>query len=855
VNPLIRFALWLCPPEYAREYRVEIEQDIASRRFSTASIAADIAFHGITLRVESVARDVTVAVRSLGRTPVYALVAGLTIAVAIGANVAVTSVLSAVVLNPIPYPHADRIVSFGLNAQGVPGISSLPYRDAQTIAAQTSTLESVSVLQYDEATLLGFGRPVTLRGAFISAGFFGLFGAHPIIGRLLDSSDTGSARVVLSERIWRQYFAADSHVLGRRIRLGDTTQTVVGVIPRDFEDPAPLATGARDYWEPVNPRSPTALAPARYAFFGRARLKSGVSLAAGRADITRVVQHILHGDTGVHAGVTGGSIEPVSQTLLRETPLLLWFLYAAVTLVVLIACANIANLSIVRASMRNSDFIVRWALGASRRRLIIALTTEGAVLAVCGGAIGLTLAWFGLRWLAPVTASLPRHGDIAIGAPMFAYTAAMVGFATLLTGLLPDLLLRRNSGGALKSSGRNNDRSAPKRIRFALVVLEVALAITVTTSAGLVLRSFVSLVHTDAGIRPQNVIEFPLGNLPARYDNVALRTQLFGRIGAALITVPGIERASIATQIPFISQSITYIGIPARAGRQARESSSSNSVIDPEYFRILGITLQAGRTFGAADRLTATPVAIVNENFARRYFGTTAIVGRHVSEGFTPDGTSISRTIVGVVSDTRAGFDQSVAPEIYLPAAQEYFFNSRAGRYIIKTVGPVAGLQGAIATAVARVDPELAPGTLLPMTTAMTNSALRSQAAMTLFGLLAGIALILAIAGIYAVTASSVEGRTHEFGIRKAVGARSTHVLTDVIGNAIVQSSTGIALGLLATAITSPLLATLLFATSPLDPMTFSAVIVLLLLCTIVAALVPALRAMRIAPAKALRYE
>jgi putative ABC transport system permease protein len=855
VNPLVRFALWLCPAEYAREYGAEIAHDIAARRFSIASIAANVAFHGIALRVENFVRDVRVATRSLSRTPLYTLVAGLTIALAIGANVAVTSVLSTVVLNPLPYPQADRIVTFGPSAEAVPGISTMPYRDAQTIVALTSTLERISVGQGDEQTLIGFGRPVSLRGSIVSADFFTLFGVHPLLGRVLDTSDTGSARVVISERAWRQYFAASPNILGTRIQLGDTRQTIVGVIPRDFEDPAPIAPAVRDYWEPLNPRSPTALAPARYAFFGRARLRQGVTLAAARADINRVMQEIIHRDPSVHAGVQGATLEPVSRTLLGDTPALLWFLYAAVSIVVLIACANIANLSLVRASMRNTDFIVRWALGASRRRLLIALTTEAAVLAAFGGVIGLALACLGLQLLGPVTASLPRSAHITIAAPMLAYTFAIVAFAALLTGLLPGAFLRRNSGDALKTAGRGKDRSATKRIRFALVVLEVALAITVTTSAGLVLRSFIALVHTDAGIQAQNVAQFPLSTLPRRYDAASARIELVHRITGALTAIPGIQSASVATQIPFVTQSITTVGIPARAGRSAISTTSADGGIDADYFKILGIALRSGRPFTPADRMSAPLVAIVNENFARRYFGTMDVIGRRIFAGYTPDGKDLTRTIVGTVADTRPSFSQPAVPQFYLPESQAEYMNPRAAHFVIRTTGPVSGLSAAIVEAVRRIDPELAPGNLQSMTAAMANSALRSQAATTLFALLAGIALMLAIAGIYAVTASSVEGRTQEFGIRKAVGARSTHVLADVIGNAIAQSSAGIALGLLATAFISPFLATLLFATSALDPATFAAVVVLLLLCTVIAAVVPALRAMRLAPAKALRYE
>jgi putative ABC transport system permease protein len=851
VNPLIRFALWLCPPEYAREYRDEIAEDLQSGRFHVAAVAADIAFHGTALRIDRLTRDIAIATRSLLRSRLYTLVAGTTIAVAIGANVAVASVLSAVVLNPLPFTDSNRIVMFGPLTEGLSGISTMPYRDIMRTAALSSTLSGVSAYQGDVSTLIGYGRPAALRGLNVSANYFALLGAHAMRGILLDESDSGKPRVVISERVWRQYLGADPAIIGQRLRLGDRIYTVAGMLPAQFRDPATGILATSDYWLAVDPRSPVATAPSRYAFFAFARLRPGVPVNSARADIRRVMAQIVREDPDDHRGINSAELAPLPDLILGTTGSLLWFLYAGVIIVMLIACANVANLSFVRTAARDGDFAIQSALGASRKRLFAQTTTEAAVLSVAGGAAGLGLAALGLRLLAPVTAILPRGTQVEIDWHMLAYTAGAIVFVTLLTGLVPALLYRASPAGTLQMSGRGKDHSRTKNTRFALVVFEVALALTVTVSAGLVLRSFVALVHTETGITARNVFEFPIGSLPRRYDDDSARAGLAQRIENALQRIPGVTAAAAASRVPFVTNSLTSVLIPGRPGRTAIRTTAPNDEIGSDYFRVFAIPLKYGRPFGATDRSSSIPVAIVSEAFARKYFGTSRVVGLHFFSGFNVRSQEVSLTIVGVAADTRSSLDVPPGPDFYVPASQ----NPRLGRFLIRTSIPASNLAVLVGDALQSVDSQLAPGQLRDMPGMLAQSALRSQAATTLFTLLAGVALLLAIAGIYAVTSSSVEQRTREFGIRKAVGAGNSQVLRDVLSWAFVQTSAGIALGLAAAATLAPVLTTLLFATSPLDPMTFSAVIVLLLLCTIIAALVPALRAMRIAPAKALRYE
>jgi putative ABC transport system permease protein len=851
MNILLRFALWLCPAEYAREYHDEIRHDIDSRRLNPAAVAADLAFQGIFLRSERIARDVAIATRALARAPLYTVVATATIAIAIGANVAVASVLGAVVLNPLPFADSNRIVMFGPLTEGLAGISTMPYLDTERVAQLSTTLTTVSAYQNDVTTLIGFGRPVALRGLNVSANYFQLLGVQPMLGRLLDETDGGSARVVLSERLWRQYLGADPAILGKRVRLGDRTYTVTAVVSADFRDPAPGNLAPSDYWLAVDPHSSIATAPSRYAFFAFARLRPQATIEAARADMRRAMAQIVRESPDAHRGVNSADASTLPELLLGPTASLLWFLYAGVIIVMLIACANVVNLSFVRTAGRAGDYSVASALGASRKHLIAQTTTEAAVLSTVGGLAGMGLAIAGLRLLAPVTTILPRGTQIVIDWHVLAYTSLTVIAVTVLTGLLPALFYRANPAAALKRSGRGKDHSATKNVRAALIVLEVGLALTVAISAGLLLRSFVALVHTNTGLTARNVFEFPIGSFSNRYANDAERVELEKRIEAALRRIPGVTSVAAASRVPFVNNSLTSVLIPAQPGRSAIRTTAPNNEIGADYFQTFGIPLQYGRPFTLTDRASSTPVLIVSETFARKYFGTTRVTGRRIATGFIANGQEILRTIVGVAADTRNSYSVPPAPDFYMPVTQ----NPRLGRFLVKTSGSPAKLASQITNAIQAVDPQIAPGELRAMPEMLAQNGLRSQAATTLFSLLATIAVLLAIAGIYAVTASSVEQRTREFGIRKAVGAGSWHVLRDVLGSALVQTSIGVGLGLAAAAALAPVMASLLFATSPLDPLTYAAVIVLLQICTAIAAIVPAIRAVRIPPAQALRYE
>lgn len=851
MHPLLRAALLFCPRSFRREYEAQIRIDAEDARWNTPGklifLCANVAWSGIMLYIETVTRNLAFAVRSLSRARTYAAIAIVTIALAVGANLAVAGVLEGVLFRALPYPHAERLYSV---AQHGP-YGGWSYVNAHEVAARTRTIEQIGTAADDVATLLGHGTPARLSGKQVGEKYFPVLGLKPELGRFISLANMTKNVAVISDAAWRTYFAADPRVVGKRINLSGTQYSIIGVAPPQFRDPGFGSIDRSAYWIPDD-------IPAQQVRFrgdsaGFARLRPGVSVAAASADLHRIVAQLdRRYPNPALLNPQPGTVAPLLSMIVGSVAPMLWLLYAAVDVLLVIACANLVNLALVRAAGRGRELVVRSALGASYTSLAWQLCAESALLCTAGGICGALVAW-GCTVLFASTGArlLPRWDAVQPDLALAGYAVLLLALVTLATGLLPLLWIRRDISTALKAAGRGTDRGRRKTLRGALVTAEIALAIAVVLCAGLIVRSFITLSNAQLGFDPSNVVAVenaPLNMASASFD---VRVRDIRRLISEMSAVPGVTAVAASHWNPL---GPTYLSIPANVPANARRQYEVGfNPVTSEYFRVFSIPLLAGRSFAPADTLHARQVAVVSESFARRFFGSVAgAVGGTVRPQMDIGNNSVvSRTIVGVVGDIRVSHSTPAQPSVYVPVSQ---FPLAFG-FVVRTNGRASGLAHAIDAIFARYDPVGVPPAIVPYSTVSAGDMQNARTAAVLFGAFALIALALSLAGIYAVTAYAVEQRTQEFGIRRAVGATNLALVRDVLAGALLFGAIGAVIGLTLTAFSARWFGSLLFATSPLDPQTFALVIALMLACTALAALVPAIRAARMQPTTALRYE
>jgi putative ABC transport system permease protein len=836
----LRLALWLCPPEFRALYGAEIACRYREHGSAAARLgcALSVAGTGIALRAESVLRDVGLAVRSLLRGPLFTAIAIAAITVAVASNVAVVSVIDGVVLRPLPYPSADRLV-FASPSRTSP--TEYAYPRIHEIQARAHTFAHVGALVSQPATLFGHGRPVALYGISVTEDFFPALGVSPQLGRLLAARDRGTANAVVADATWRRYYGGTPDVLGRALRLDDRSYTIVGVLAPSFRFAEPDGLYETAYVLPADPRAAINGVHVAASYDAVVRLAPGVSLPAAQADFQRVLEDIGRSDPAAGYDRPVATLTPVAESIVGPVRPLLVLLYFAVCVVFVIACANVANIALVRAVTRTRELALRSALGASRGRIAAQLVTEAAVLALAGGALGTLGGIWSVRAFAFAGAQmLPRWENVGLSGTALLYALLLVAITALVTGVLPAMAIRHDLAGVLKASGNTDDARSHKRARSVLVVTEVALATAVVVSAGLVLRSFIGIVGVDPGFDARGVLAVNVNLAGPRYDEFATQLRVLRRIADRLRALPGVSAVAIAGHLPFANDSSTSISTASGAKGDVVRLNA----VGADFFRALRIPLLRGRPIDARDRTGSPPVAVVNAALAMQYFGTLDAVGKRLYSG----GAAIA--VVGVAGNTRNSLAQPVRPRVFLPIDQVPGY--RVYQVAVRAAVPLT--RGTIEAASA-VDAGLPPPEIRRLSDVVDASASRARSVALLFGSLALVALLLSVSGIYAVTAYSVERRTREFGIRKAIGARPADVVGHVVGAALLQSAAGIALGLALSAIFGTALSALLYDVSPLDPLTFAAAIVLLAGCTVIAAATPSLRAMRVRPAIALRYE
>jgi putative ABC transport system permease protein len=800
-------------------------------------------------------QDLRYGVRVLLQQPGFTFIAVLTLALGIGANTAIFSVVNGVLLRPLPYAEPDQLAMVWLDnrRQGIrDDITSYPnfldWRD------KNSSFQAMAGVRNLTTNLTGVGEPEELRGAAVSPNFFQLMGVGPALGRgfVPEEEQPGKDKVViLSHGLWQQRFGGDPAIVNRTISLNGEPLTVVGVMPPGFEFPSKATL-----WRPLAPNERLRAARGSFWLPVIGRLKPGVTRQQAQADMDLVAKQLEQQYPNINAGY-GINVVPLHEQTVGNIRTALLVLLGAVAFVLLIACANVANLLLARAATRQREVAVRAALGADRFRLVRQLLTESVLLSVVGGVLGVLLAWWGVEMLLTLApANLPRLNEIQLDWRVLGFTLGLSLLTGLIFGLAPALQTSHlELGEALKEGGRSGagGRRA-QRVRSVFIVAEVALALVLLAGAGLLIRSFWRLQQVNPGFRTDHVLTLQLTLPRTKYPEGAQAAAFFQRLQERLAALPGVESASAASSImlPKLANSSGFTIENRPPDPREQQLELPFDAVLPNYFQTLGVQLLRGRTFTAQDAQGQPEVAMVNESFAKRYFPNEDPVGRRFTFG---DGTNNPQwiTIAGVVRDTkRQGLDQPIRIESWMPHAQA---PSRSMEVVVRTAGDPLALTGAVRDAVWSLDRDLPIPRIQTLAQVLSESVAQRRLNMLLLTLFAAVALILAAVGIYGVMSYAVTQRTNEIGIRVALGAQSRDVLKLVVGQGMKLTLIGVGTGMILTLALMRLLASLLFGVSATDPLTFSVIAVLLIAVALLACYLPARRAAQVDPMIALRSE
>jgi putative ABC transport system permease protein len=813
-------------------------------------------------------QDLRYAVRVLLKQPGFALVAVVTLALGVGANTAIFSVVNAVLLRPLPYEDAGRLVFLWENNQRAgANFMSISLPNLRDWKEQSHSFEQIGATRNASFTITGGGEPERVQGEQAEADMFAAFGTRPLLGRAIlpdDDRAGGDRVVVLSQRLWQRRFGGDPKVLGRTVTLDGETFTVVGVMPAEFN----VATGPTELWVPLGRFKP-GLPQERDNHPGIvavARLKKGVSAEQARAEMADIARRLS--DQYVENRGNGVSVTPVEEQLVQGVRTVLLVLLAVVGFVLLIACANVANLLLARAASREKEIAIRVALGAGRLRVARQLLTESFVLALAGGTGGLLLALWGTDVLVaslPANSFIPRQDEIGIDAGVLAFTFAASLLSAFVFGLAPALQASKSDPNESLKEGGRGASAASNRLRKALVVAEVALTLVLLIGAGLMVKSAVRLSEVDPGFDPANVLTMRI-NLPeARYADGARWADFYRRLDERVRALPGVEASAISSAVPLVGggseAGVIAEGRPVPRG-PAESTPALYQAVSPDYHRAMGIKLLRGRYFNEQDTASAQPVAVVDETLARRFWPNEDPLGKHISfeNRGTPDNLQPNwREIVGVVRHVRHyQLERESFVEVYAPFDQLPIWMQKrrpAMSVVARTAGDPAALVSAVRGEVRALDPEVAVFGVNTMTGVLSGAVAQRRISTWLLAAFACVALVLATVGIYGVLAYSVAQRTREIGIRMALGAQTRDVLRLVLGQGLLLALAGVGLGVCGALALTRLMAGLLYGVSATDPATYALISLLLVSVALLACLIPAWRATRVDPMAALRYE
>ena len=800
-------------------------------------------------RLDALLQDLRCEVRVLRRNPAFTAAGVLTMALGIGANTAIFSVVNAVLLRPLPYPDSQRLVTMKANQSLL---------DMQDIAGWTHSYEAAGGVTYQRLDFSGGTEPVQIDAALINAGLFRALGVMPAIGRPIAPEEDrfgGPRVVILSDGFWRQYFDASAGILGRAITLGGNSYTVIGVMPSGFAIPQTRADVLASL-RVVYPEG----AGYRGVHFLRTwwRLKQSVTLAQAQAELEPLDRRLasLYPAENLDRHTV---LVPAREWLAGKSRPALLMLLAAVSMLLLVACANYAGLLLARAIERQQEIGMRVALGASRSRIVAQMLTESLLLSLLGGLAGLALAAAGVRWLMRLKPdSLDQISGVRTDVRVLLFALAVALICGIIFGLVP-------AWGAMKSfaghstavtASRLTATRAGQRLRNVLVVAQLALALVLLTGAGLLIKGLWRLHSVDPGFRPENLLTMFIQLPPSRYSGIPAQTRFRRDLLANMNAVPGIQAAMIS-ELPLSGEWLFHSFVlegraPVPKGSEPEVQARS---IMGDYFRTMRIPLRAGRDFTDGDREGAPLAAVVNETFSRTYFPNRSPIGARFRWA-REEGPPHWFTIVGVVGDVRHfALEQADEPAVYMSYAQSLQEWKRWMYIVVRSRGNIAALAPLMKRAVWKADALVPVTHLRPMPDIMRASTSQRRFNMLLLGIFAAVALALAAVGIYGVISYAVTQRTQEFGIRMALGAGRTHMMRIVLGHGTALLSCGLALGLLASLGLTRLMSGLLFGVTSQDPATLATVTTVLALVALLASYLPARRAMNADPTRALRYQ
>jgi putative ABC transport system permease protein len=805
-------------------------------------------------------QDLRYSARMLLKKPGFTLVAVLTLALGIGANTAIFTILNAVVLRPLDFDHAERlVVCWESNPEkNFPRltVSALNFTDWQT---QNHVFERMAVFKDADLTLSGVGEPELLKGVAMTAEMFPLLRVKPALGRSFTAAEDQPGReqvVVLSHKLWQRRFGGEVGVIGRNFKLNGKDYTVIGVMDASFKFPTPNY----EVYVPIafTPKDLTQRGKKNYGVV--ARLKDGVTLAQAQSEISAITERIKQTDPEGNAGF-GALLQSLQALYAEDAGELLLVLFTAVGFVLLIGCANISNLLLARAAARQKEIAIRLSVGASRWRVIRQLLTESLCIALLGGALGLILAAWGKDLIVALEPDeLFRVKDVGIDYAVLAFTLLLSLLTGLLFGLVPAIQASNpNLNETLKDAGHSATGSARRhRIRNLLVISEVALSIVLLVGAGLMFRSIRAMRAVNPGFNPHNLLTMMLTLSDKRYPDAAKRAAFFDQLLPKLEALPGVQAVGLTNQLPISeddSQTDFEVeGRPKKAKKDDFDITSRRS-INPAFFSALNMRLLHGRVFTERDNQTGPLVAIINETMAKRYWPNEDPLGKRLSfdNQENKEKKPLWREIVGVVNDVKhQGLNKPPVAEVYYPYVQrpeETVFLA-----VRSTIDP-KGLIAAIRRQVLNQDAEQSLSGVETMEERLTTFIASDRMIVLLLGLFAALALVLAALGIYGVIAYAVAQRTHEIGIRMALGAQTSDVLRLVLKQGMLPALLGVAVGLLLALGLMQLMKTMLFGVKATDPLTFVAVTGLLAGVALLACWLPARRATKVDPMIALRYE
>lgn len=801
---------------------------------------------------ENLWQDVRFGLRMLRKNPGFTTVAVLTMALGIGANTAIFSVVSAVLLRPLPYPNQARLLHVHETHFGSTASTNFTYANFLDLQRDSKSLENLAAYRPWTFNLTGSGDAEQVLGAQVSANFFSALGIHPILGRTIDTADDalgGENHVaVLSYALWQSHFGSDAEIIGKTTEANSQQYLIIGVTPQNFKLPE-----YAKMWCPLVPSGKLHDNRTSRLLTVIANLSGGKSLAVARAELSSVAAQIQNENPGASPDLSINAV-PLKESIVTPVRPALMTLLIAVGLLLLIACANVANLLLARGATRKKEIATRLALGAGRARLICQLLTESLMIASLGGALGCAFAWWSLKFVVALNGEFPRFREITLDWRVLGFTLFISFVTGIIFGIAPAMAsLKLDFNASLKERAPNSSGARRGGISQPLVALQFALAMLLLIGAGLLGRSFLRLVNVNPGFNSENLLTMRVFLSPVRFpENDPKAAVVLHQMLEQVRAIPGVRSAGLVNTLPITGGAATDFIIQGRPAPLPRNEPVANiNIVDSGYFRAIGIPLIDGREFTENDTQQSARVMIINQAMAKEFWPNESPIGKRVT--MKNWGPPLTGEIVGVVGDTKAdGIAADIYPMIYWPYFQ---FPQNFNAFVVRTDGDPVQMIAAIKERIWSVDKTLPISGIATMDQLISDSLARRRLNMVLLSIFASVALLLAAVGIYGVMSYSVSQRTNEMGIRIALGAQPRNVSVLILKQGLSVALIGMTIGIGAAFALTRLMSSLLFGISATDPFAFGAVAIALMVVALLACYIPARRATRVDPMTALRNE